>query len=123
MPNYGTLQAGNTLPTALQPGDSMLLFNAESPTAPQSSIAFAVGYNPGGGGSNPIVFEAVWASSPTATLYIQGSNTDADAQYITLGTITNTSPAYYADSGGFAFYRVQLASQSAGGAITVKVKR
>ncbi len=122
MPNYGVAQAGGVL-TAIQPGDSLLLFNAESPTAPQSSVAFARGYNPGGGGGNPIVFQAIWESSPTAALYIQGSNVDTDADYITLGTITNTSPAYYADAGGFLFYRVQLFSQSAGGAVTVKVQR
>ena len=123
MPVYGTVTAGNLLPTALQPGDSMALFNAESPTAPKASIAFARGYNPGGGATNPIVFTASWATTPTATLNIQGSNVDSDAQYQTLGTITNLSPAYYADAGGFAFYRVQLASQSAGGAITVLVQR
>ena len=122
MPAYGVTQAGGS-PTALQPGDSMYLFQAETPTAPQASVAFARGYNPGGGGSSPIVFEATWAVAPTAVLNIQGSNVDSDGAYITLGTITSTSPGYYADAGGFAFYRVQLASQSVGGAITVRVQR
>ena len=121
MPNYGIVQAGGTLPTALQPGDSMYLFNAESPTPPQASVAFARGFDPAGS-SAPIVFTASWAVSPTAVLNIQASNVDADAQYITLGTI-NASPGYYSDQGGFAFYRAQLASQSVGGAITVRVQR
>ena len=121
MPNYGTLQPGGVI-TALQPGDSLLLFNAESPAAGQASIAFARGYNPGGGGSNPIMFTASWAVAPTAVLNIQGSNDNVDANFITLGTIT-ASPGYYADAGGFEFYRVQLLSQSAGGAITVTVQR
>ena len=123
MPLYGVPQAGNSQPTALQPGDSLYLFNNETITAPQASISFARGYNPGGGATNPIIFQAWWASSPTATLNIQGSNVDSNSQYVTLGQITNTSPAYYADAGGFAFYRVQLSSQSAGGAITVLVQR
>ena len=123
MPVYGTVQAGNNQPAAVQPGDSIYLFNNESPSAPVASIPFARGYNPGGGATNPIIFHVRWASAPTATLNIQGSNVDADAQYVTVGQIVNQSPGYYADAGGFAFYRVQLASQSAGGAITVLVQR
>jgi hypothetical protein len=118
MPNYGTL----TPITSLHPGDSLVLFNAESPAALQSSIAFSRGYNPGGGETSPITFTASWDVAPTAVLNIQGANTDAEGQYVTLGTIT-ASPGYYADLGGFQFYRVQLASQSAGGAVTVKAQR
>ena len=39
MPNYGTPQSGGL--TALAPGESMYLFNAETPAAPQASIPFA----------------------------------------------------------------------------------
>ena len=119
--NYGALQPGGVL-TALYPGDDYYPFKAESPTAPQASVAFAMGYNPGGGGNAAVVFQATWAATPTAVLTIQGSNTDVDSDYIALGTIT-AQGGFYADGGGFQFYRVVLTSQSAGGAITVRVKR
>jgi len=125
MPNYTT--AGGVV--ALQPGDIYLLFNAESPTAPQASIPFATGYNPGGGSCPPIVFTAEWASTPTAVVSIYGSNKAPAADYhasdwtpSALGTIS-TQSGYYADAGGFAFYLAVLTSQSAGGAVTVLVKR
>ena len=140
MPNYGVAQAGSIpgTPTtvagqtagqpggfnvvSLVPGDSYLLFNAESPTPAQRSIAFSMGYNPGGGGTPPVLFQATWATTPTAVVTIYGSNTDVAADYISLGTI-NSQGGYYGDAGGFAFYCAELTSQSGGGAVTVKVKR
>jgi hypothetical protein len=125
MPNY-TIAGGVV---ALQPGDIYLLWNAESPSATQASIPFAVGYAPGGSGASVITFTAEWATTPTAVLSIYGSNkapaatfTAADWTPTALGTITAQS-GYYADAGGFAFYCAVLTSQSAGGAITVTVKR
>jgi len=140
MPNYGVAQAGSIpgTPTvasgqvagqlggfnvvSLVPGDSYLLFKAESPTAPQRSIAFNMGYNPGGGGNTPIIFQATWATTPTAVVTIFGSNTDIAADYVALGTI-NAQGGFYADGGGFAFYCAELTSQSGGGAVTVTIKR
>lgn len=125
MPNYGVAQAGspggNNL-TEIQPGDLFYLFNAESPTAPQASVAVAMGYVPNNA-SGQVVFTVHWAAAPTAALVIQGSHVDVDAQYQTLTTFTNVQDGYYADVGGFAFYRAKLSSQSAGGAVTVIAKR
>lgn len=121
MPNYGTLQSGGGV-TAVAPGDSMVLFNAESPTAPQASIAFARGIGITGQPSG-IVFTAKWAAAPTATLAIQGSNADVDADYQTLNTVTNSQYANYADVGNFLFYRGKLLTQSAGGAVTLIAQR
>ena len=130
MPNFGIPQAGSFGPpnaglnvTELQPGDFYYLFNAESPTAPQASVAIATGYCPGGGLGAALMFTADWATSPTAEIDIQGSNTLLDADFILVGSIVNQQHGYYADGGGFRFYRAYLASQSAGGAVTVIVKR
>lgn len=123
MPNYGVVQAGGVL-TAIQPGDSIALFNAESPAAPpQASVAFCTGYSPGGGAPAPILFTIDFAAAPTDSLVIQGANQDIDANYQTLYTSTNRQHDFYADAGGFAFYRAKLVSQSAGGAVTVIAKR
>ncbi len=122
MPNYGVAQAGGVL-TELQPGDSYALWNAETPAAGTPSVAFATGYNPGGGGSKPITFQILFAAAPTDSLVIQASNQDIDATYETVYTSTNLQYDAYADLGGYAFYRAKLVSQSAGGAVSVIVKR
>ena len=142
MPNYGVAQAGSIPGTppvtagqgvagqqggfnvvSLIPGDGpYTLFNAESPTAPQSSVAFCRGPAPGNEMPAGIVFTISWAAAPTATLAIQGSNVDSDAQYQDLH-ISTTQQDYYLDLGNFAFYRAKLKTQSAGGAVTVIAKR
>ena len=121
MPNYGTPQAGGTL-TALQPGDAMYLFNAESPTAPQASVAFARAVGPSASDQG-VTFQIEFAAAPTASVLIQGSNVDSDAWYITLYTSSNKQFDSYTDTQRFAFYRSKLASQSAGGALTVLAQR
>jgi hypothetical protein len=130
VPNYGVAQSGsfpnqgNNL-TTLIPGDlPFYLFNAETPTAPQASVAFCRGFTPGTGGATvPLTFEISFASaSPTAEVDIQGSNTDADADYISLYSSVNQQYDYYSDYGGFRFYRAKLVTYSSGGALTVLVK-
>jgi hypothetical protein len=109
----------------MQPGDTFTLFNAEDVTAlaPQASVAVAMGYGPGGGANPPVVFAISFASAPTDSLVIQASNTDVDADYQTLSTSTNKQHDYYADQGGFAYYRAKMVTQSAGGAVTIIAKR
>lgn len=121
MPNYGTPQAGGTL-TELKPGDSLYLFNAETPAAPQASIAFARGTSPSGDDGG-VTFQILFAEAPTAELEIQASDVDTDADYITLTTLTNIQQGSYTDTQRFAFYRAKLVSQSAGGAVTVLAQR
>lgn len=127
MPNYGVAQAGSNATaglnlTTLQPGDTMLLFNAESPAAPQASVAFARGYSPSGDDAG-ITFQISFAVAPTAVVAIQGSNVDLDAAYETLYTSTNVQFDNYTDTTRWAFYRAKLVTQSAGGALTVRVQR
>ncbi|MGH9345058.1 MAG: hypothetical protein ACRD19_15020 [Terriglobia bacterium] len=123
MPNYGTPQAGATL-TELKPGDSLVLFDAETPAAPEASIAFARGTSPSGDDAGT-TFTISFAAAATAVVDVQGSNVDVAAGYEDLtgtGGLT-TFPAAYTDTARFAFYRVNLRSQSAGGAITAIAQR
>lgn len=118
MPLYGSPQG----PVAAIPGDTVVLFNAETLTAPSNSIALNRATGPGGYPAG-IVFTVHFASSPTAVLTIQGSNQDTDSWYQTLWTNAGTQNDYYADQGNFAFYRAHLESQSGGGAVTVVAQR
>ena len=119
MPLYGVLLPGGG-PTALSPGDSIALFNAETPTAPAASMAIVPAFSYSQKNS---VFTISFAAAATAVVVIQGSNVDADAQYQTLYTSTNKQSDYYADYGGFGFYRAQLVSYVSGGALTVIAQR
>jgi hypothetical protein len=121
MPNYGIPQVGGVLASVL-PGDTYTLFNAETPTAPQSSVAFARGYTPGTGASAPILFTVSFANaSPTAQVDIMASNVDADSQYQVVNSVVNSQLGFYQDAGNFAYYRARLTSGS-GGALTVIAK-
>lgn len=121
MPNYGSLPITGTGTgqgsTALGSGDWIALFNAETLTAPQSSIA--ISEVPGVGGPTEITFSIAFAAAPTSSLVIQGANTDVDAAYQTLYTSTNKQADNYTDTVAWGYYRAQLVSQSAGGACTV----
>lgn len=121
MPLYGVAQAGGVL-TCLIPGDSMTLFAAETLTAPQASVAFNRGESPSGNDQG-CTFQILFATAPTSTLAIQGSNLDVDADYVTLFTSTSKQQDGYTDTGRWAFYRAKLLTQSAGGAVTVNVQR
>ncbi len=120
MPNYGVPQAGGQL-TAPSPGSLFYLFNAESPAAPQASIAFARPASPVGG-RDPITFSISFAAAPTASLVIEGSHVDSDSQYQTLYTSTNKQLDFYTDDGSWMFYRCKLVTQTGGGAVTVIVR-
>lgn len=122
MPNYGTLQAGNVL-TALYPGSGpYYLFNAETPTAPQASIAFNRAFS-ASLNDNGTTFQIIFASAPTSSVLIQGSDIDVDGDYLTLYTSTSKQFDSYTDVQRFSFYRAKVATQSAGGAITVVAQR
>jgi len=120
MPNQGTVQGGGVL-TVVNAGDQITLWNAETPVAGAASLNFNRGSDPVAGQPNVIVFAISFATAPTAVVEIQGSNDLVN--WNTLYTSTNTSPDYYGDAGGFAFYRALLVSQSGGGAITVIAQR
>lgn len=136
MPNYGDLPVGvgTTVagPTACIPGDSLALFNNETVTAPQASIVLARGNSPSGSDQGTTFF-IEFAAAPTDSLQILGSNkapvpvngvyTFNLADWYVLFTSTNKQQDYYTDTGRFAYYCAYLASQSAGGKVTVNAQR
>lgn len=115
MPVYGSPQSGGV--TALNTGDSMNLFNAETVAAGTASIPFARGNGPGS------TFMINFAASPTAVVVIQAANNDVEAEYQTIYTSTNLQVDAYTDIGYSDFYRAKRISGSAGGLLTVNVKR
>jgi len=122
MPNYGVKQSGGVL-TEIQPGDQFVLFNAESPTPPQASVAFNTGYQPGGQ-SPQIAFTIDFATAPSASeVHIQGANINADADFQDLYVSTNVQHDLYLDNGKLAFYRAKLVGNTGGGALTVIAQR
>lgn len=122
MPNYGVAQAGGVL-TCVETGDNYTLFNAETLTAPQASVAFCPAFPADGGQRPSIMFTIHFASAPTSRVAIQGSNVDVDAQYVDLVLSDNLQDDFYGDFGSFRFYRARLVTQSAGGALTVIAQR
>jgi hypothetical protein len=105
----------------MTPGDVVTMFAAtDTLTAPATSIQIA----PGQAGAQQVrllVFTIDFASAPTDSLTIQGSNS-ITGPWRTLYTSTSTQHDQYADQSGYAFYQAVLASQSAGGACTVIAK-
>lgn len=79
----GSTTSPTATPTAMDVGDSILLFNAETITLPEASVAFT----PSLSRPNPapaFTFEVLFNGAPGAfTLVIQEADTDADAFYIT----------------------------------------
>jgi hypothetical protein len=103
------------------------LFNAETITAPASSVAVKLDAEVPGGLSYIKAFQVSFASSATATVNIQASAVDVDAEYTTVpnGTLTFSSsvvPQLFTDIGPMPYWRVQVSSQSAGGAITATIE-
>ncbi len=126
MPNYGTLPltgAGSNVPaTVLSPGDQQKLFDAESPAAPQLSIAICRSAGPTGVPAG-IAFTI---KAPTGTILILGANVDTPAEWALaegkpLYTSTNQAYDYYADVGNFNFYCCQLSAGN--GVVTVIAQR
>lgn len=127
MPLYATPQAGGVL-TSIVPGSDMALFDAESPNAPQASIAFSRGYAPGGSGGFPITFQIGFADDPTAVTNILATNVFQYpgkafnlAEWFVVYTSTDLQNDEQTDVGMSMFYCAYLVSQSGGGAITVTV--
>lgn len=131
MPAYGDLPSGvgatTVGPTALSPGDSLALFNNETVTALEASIIANRALSPSGSDQG-VTFFIEFAAAPTDSLQILGSNKApaavfALADWASLYTSTNKQTDSYADTARFAYYCAYLASQSAGGKLTVIAQR
>ena len=134
MPNYAIAQAGSNPATpavtqgqgaagqpggfnlsVINPGENITLFNAETPTAPQSSVAFLRGVGPMETPAGIAFTISTSIANPTISVLIQGSNQDIDSQYQTVYTSTNKQNDFYADAGEFLFYRAKVNSGTSGG--------
>ena len=115
--------SANNLAIQVQSGDTVTLFAAsDSLTAPGVSTVIAP-VDAGPVQRSAITFQAHFASAPTASLTIKGSNfppTSSGPQHgITIGTAITTQDASVTATEAYAFYWTSLDSQSAGGAVTV----
>lgn len=123
MPSYNKQNP----PLAVYPGDVVYPFSAESPAAPQASQQYAVGqaYDGAAGGPEVLRFDISYAAAPTAvSVEIQSAVDDADANYVTEYTSTNVNgESVKLTNFRGRFVRVLLASQTGGGATTVRLER
>lgn len=134
MPNYSQASGSSTLPPsppfALYPGDSILLFNAEQPGAPQASIEVAIP-PVDGRPTATISAEILFSGAPGAFgVQIQEADTDGDIFFITPGgaafTISAVSANQVARSDlttAARFLRGLLASRTNGVNLTLKLTR
>lgn len=125
MPNYGS-----SLVNSLYQGDVVFLFNAETPSPPQASQAFAFVPMPGIY-SQSFAVELQFSGAPGAfEVDIQGADTDVDAAYQTIptgGTITVANANNYARSEFVPiksrFVRALLKSRTNAVSSTIKLTR
>lgn len=114
MPLFTTTQ-----PLSLMPGESLNLFNNESPAAGAASQAVALPASAGGGPA-VLSFSIAYAAAPTATLTVQASDSDADASFVATPQVsTNKQYDRVELTTGAAFARVQMTSVTAGEPVTV----
>ncbi len=120
MPNY----SNNFPPFAIYPGDSVTLFNGETPVPPQASQQAAIGNVYGSDDAGVSVTIKYAAAPASVSLNLQMADVDNDAAYFTVYNSTNTAgESVNLNVQRHKFIRVQLAAQSGGGAITVTVNR
>ncbi|HVB35375.1 MAG TPA: hypothetical protein VNJ52_13525 [Patescibacteria group bacterium] len=123
MPNYNAQDP----PNSIYPGVAIYLFDAETPTPPQASqqVALAGAYDGAAGTPQDVRVDITYASAPSAvSVEVQTSIDDADANYVTEYTSSNTAGESVKLSALKArFLRVKLSSQTGGGAITAEVLR
>lgn len=123
MPNYNAQNP----PYAVYPGDVVYPFNGESPAPPQASQQYAVAgaYDGAAGGPSELRVDINYASTPTdVSLEIQSAVDDADGDYFTEYTSSNTAGESVKLTGFRGrFVRVVLKSQTGGGAVTVRLQR
>jgi hypothetical protein len=123
MPRYGTPQAGPFADstkniTALQPRDSLKLFDNEAVALDVASIAFNRGFPPSGDDVG-VTFSIVWAAQPTAAIAIQAAARDVDTEYQTIQTLQNNQVDGWTDKEFWQYYRVKCTGYTAGGNVTV----
>lgn len=124
MPLYNSQVISNSPLRQLFPGETVALFNAETPLNNQASIAVCVTEKEGRTLPS-LSFEFIWPTDPGAFNFrIQGADTDVEDSYLTEGAGTVVSPATTQPNGSFRsrvelspwvakFCRVKVFTQSA----------
>ena len=109
-----------TNPVSLFPGETVALFNAETPAAPALSQAVALPPNAGGAPAT-LSFTIEFAAAPTDTVTVMaGDDATAAGNFVATPQVsTNKQVDRLELTTGAAFAAVQLTTQTAGGAVTV----
>jgi hypothetical protein len=120
MPNYNA----QVPPYSIFPGDVAFAFNSEAPGAGQASQQFALpsyaGFPENG---RTIRWQTSYGTNPSAiSVVLQTAMIDADAQYATIDTSTNTAGEARTVTGVRAnFLRAKVSSITGGASIIVQV--
>jgi len=120
MPNYNA----QVPPYSIFPGDVALAFNNESPAAGQASHQFALpsyaGFPENG---RTVRWQTIYGTAPSAvSVVLQTAMTDADAQYSTIDTSTQTAGEARTVTGVRGnFLRAKVSSITGGSGVTVQV--
>jgi len=120
MPNYNA----QVPPYSIFPGDVALAFNNESPAAGQASQQFALpsyaGFPENG---RTVRWQTIFGTAPSAvSVVLQSAITDADAQYSTIDTSTQTAGEARTVTGVRGnFLRAKVSSITGGSGVTVQV--
>jgi hypothetical protein len=102
--------------TALYPGDSFVLADAESPTSGQFSVAFNIASNQFSNSGYAFSIEGIFSGTPGAfSFQVQEANTNASADFVNIGSAITTGTVFRADFTAQAgkFYRLSYATQTA----------
>jgi hypothetical protein len=120
MPNYNA----QVPPYSIFPGDVALAFNNEGPAAGQASQQFALpsyaGFPENG---RTVRWQTIFGTSPSAvSVVLQTALSDADAQYSTIDTSTQTAGEARTVTGVRGnFIRAKVSSITGGSGVTVQV--
>jgi hypothetical protein len=135
MPNYpgaanSTAQNTNPpLPVALYPGDTTLVFNAEQPVAPQSSVAVALSQSPHEGVVPSVSVEGFFSGAPGVfEIDLQSADVDADAFYVSYANVINAVGGNNTFRGEFPnvkakFVRARLVARANAVNLTLRITR
>lgn len=108
---------------AITPGSVATLFDGETVTQGESSIAVAVPANPGGGAAQFSLWLS-FAAAPTDAVTVQGANADEDGNYVNTATSSTNKQVDRVDfTCNAPFVRVNVGTFSAGGKLTATLYR
>lgn len=123
MPPFNGLGVTSCPATSICSGVQLTMVNAETPAAGYVSIVLSRALD---SQDKAVTFTVSWASSPSATVEILGSNIAPTVNgFDPNGFIvaTGATQSWEASDGLYRFYQVKVAAYSSGGALTVIAQR